>query len=209
MKPAFIQTRNSASPREHGGTFLIVLAMVSAVVAALGLGAASFLQQSRDTRALRACLLGGQKLAWQNRIVINAGPVTFAAVRLVSRFLDLPQEARAGVASLRGAEVGVFRGGHVAPEDRPAALAKAEETMLKRGWSRVVAVHDRRESVTVYVQERGAGANNLVCCAVIWNENELVVVRVKSDPEPLLKLVGDKLRRESRLQLRERHQAER
>ena len=80
--------------------------------------------------------------------------------------------------------------------------------MLKRGWSRVVAVHDSRESVTVYVQERAVGANNLVCCAVVWNENELVVVRVKSDPEPLLELVGDKIRTGSRLQLRERQQHE-
>ena len=207
MKPAFVQTPSPASPRNHGGTLLIVLAMVAAAVAALGLGAASFLQQSRDTRALRACLLGGQKLAWRDRIVVNAGPVTFGAIRLVSRFLDLPQEARAGVASLRGAEVGVFRGGHVAPEDRSAALTKAGETMVKRGWSRVVAVHNGRESVMVYVQEKGVGANNLVCCAVVWNENELVVVRVKSDPEPLLKLVGDKIRTESRLQLRQRHQA--
>jgi hypothetical protein len=133
--------------------------------------------------------------------------MTFGAVRLVSRFIDLPQEARAGVASLRGAEVGVFRGGSVAPEDRPAALAKADDLMVKRGWTRVVGVQGRPETVMIYVREKGLGQNNLVCCVVVWNEDELVVVKVKSDPEPLLKLAAEKIRAEHPFPLKIGHQA--
>jgi hypothetical protein len=156
---------------------------------------------------LRECLLGKQQFDWGDRIVVNVGPVTLGAARFMSRFLEIPQEARAGFASLRGAEVGVFRGANVAPEDRPVALKTADESMVKRGWSRVVAVQGCRESVMVYVQEKGLGANNLVCCVVVWNENELVVVKVKSDPEPLLKLVQEHILKESPLPLRASHQA--
>jgi hypothetical protein len=196
----FMKTRFVSSPPNGGAALWIVLAIPVVLALGLALGVASFLQQSTDTRALRECLLGKQQLAWRDRIVVNAGPVTFGVARLVSRFLDLPQEARAGVASLRGAEVGVFRGGIVSPEDRSAAMAKADETMVKRGWSRVVAVQNGRESVMVYVRDKGLGANTLVCCAVVCNERELVIVRVKSEPEPLLKLAAAKIHSETRQQ---------
>jgi len=194
-----MKTHPFRETRCFGGTLLIVLSLLMALGLGLALGVASFLQQSTDTRALRECLLGKKKFDWGDRIVVNAGPVTFGAARLVSGFFDLPQEARAGFASLRGAEVGVFRGANVAPEDRPAALKRADESMVRRGWARVVAVQSRRESVLVYVREKGLGENNLVCCAAVWNENELVVVKVKSDPEPLLKLVEEQIRKESPL----------
>jgi hypothetical protein len=187
----------------RGGTLLIVVSLVTALALGLGLGIASLLCQGRDTRALRACLLGEQKLAWRDRIIVNGGPLMFGAIRLVSRCLDLPPEARAGVASLRGAEVGVFRNCQVAPEDRPAALIKANETMVRRGWSRVVAVQSHGDSVVVYVREKGLGPRNLTCCVVVWNENELVVVQVKSEPEPLLKMVTERLHAENRLPARE------
>ena len=78
--------------------------------------------------------------------------------------------------------------------------------MVKRGWSKVVTVQNHRESVMVYVREKGLGEHNLVCCAVVWNEDELVVVKVKSDPEPLLKLVQEHILKETRLPLRASHQ---
>jgi len=202
-----MKTQPGHNTRIGGGALLIVLSLALALGLGLALAVASVLQQSRDTRALRDCLLGKQKLAWRDRIVVNTGPVTFGAVRLVSSFIELPQEARVGVASLRGAEVGVFRGGSVAPESRPAALAKADELMVKRGWTRVVGVQGRPETVMVYVREKGLGENNLVCCVVVWNENELVIVKVKSDPEPLLRLAAEKIRTEHPLPLRVARQA--
>ena len=68
--------------------------------------------------------------------------------------------------------------------------------MAKRGWSQVVTVQSRRETVMVYVREKGLGPNSLACCAVVWNENELVIVRAKSNPEPLLELVSKQIRTE-------------
>jgi hypothetical protein len=57
----------------------------------------------------------------------------------------------------------------------------------------------------VYVREKGLGPRNLTCCVVVWNENELVVVQVKSEPEPLLKMVTERLHAENRLPAREVH----
>jgi hypothetical protein len=155
---------------------LIVLAMVVANCFRLG----------SDVRALRNELIRSSGVEWRQLIALNAGTLTLGAVRIGSSCVKLDPGARAILQSVRSGGVGVYQlpAGTPAPE-RATLLAAADSAMTARGWERAVGVIDGRDLVAVYLP-KNASVQNLKCCVMVFDGEEMVLVSARGNLEPLL-----------------------
>jgi hypothetical protein len=118
---------------------------------------------------------------------VNAGSLTFGAIRTGLSFMDLEPEARAALKTVRGVEVGIYD----LPSDANApdagtVLKTFDSTMSGRSWYRVVGVKDGRDLVTVYMPEKTTSIRKLKCCVVVFTGQQTIVASVRANPEPLI-----------------------
>jgi len=150
---------------------------------------------SSSTRALRDCVMEAAGEGWAAEIELGVGPLTFGLVRGGARFVDLPDEARIVLRSMRGADVGVYRYfGVKRPKAGAELLPSVNKKMAERGWERLVTVLDGRETVAIYVPEDLDSNDQLRLCVLVVDESEMVIVSARGNPEPLINLALDKAR---------------
>lgn len=161
----------------------------------------SSLRLERETIRLRDAVAGVAGVnaidGWSRRIEVRLGGCTFGLARLVTRFIDLPDEARHALRAARSASVGVYqwRGADVEATRRMMSGGSGSVHVGGREWTRVVSVRDGDESVVVLTPVTDeAGADTLELCVIVLAEGELVVVSVEVDPQPLSDLVQPHLR---------------
>lgn len=171
-----------------------------AVLAALG-GSCLFL--SSETRGLRDAIQRAAAVACVTQVEVNVRPAVLSLLRPALNLLDLDPVAREACRAIRAAEVGVYKLG-CAPEaiDRAATLASIEAFMTRRGWTRVVGVLDPDSVVAVYTPRNTQWPSNFKFKVVVLENQELVIVSVRGDLEPLVEaalakadLRGKRLRR--------------
>src|SRR6478672_11382562 len=75
---------------------------------ALLLVATGCFRVSSDTRALRDAALDAGFAHSQEKVEFGVGFFTVGFAKLASRFVDLPEEARLGLSSLRNAECAIY-----------------------------------------------------------------------------------------------------
>jgi len=195
----------STAPRRTPWRALIVwmvgVSVVSMLVAVPYMVVSS-LRLERDTVRLRDAVTGAfsggdATDGWSRRIEVRLGGCTFGLMRLVTRFMDLPDEARHALRAARSASVGVYQwhGADVEATRRMMAGGSGSVHVGGRKWTRVVSVRDGDESVVVLTPATDdAEADTLELCVVVLAEGELVVVSVEVDPQPLSDLVQPHLR---------------
>ena len=166
----------------------------------VGTGVASCFYLGSDARALRDGLMKSSGIEWRQQIALNAGHLTLGAVRAGLSRARLDPGARAALQSVRSAEVGVYQlpSGTPSP-DRGAMLAAADSAMTVRGWARVVGVMDGHNLVAVYLPKEDVSAHRVKCCVLVFEGQEMVLVSVQGDPEPLLKYAMDQATHRSRM----------
>lgn len=149
---------NSPSPRPttHPLTrrfwFWVLLTTPLLLVALLAAGVASCFYLSSDARALQDELIKSSSVTWRQQTALNAGFLTFGALRTGLSCIRLDPAVRAVVQSVQAAGVGVYElPENTPPPDRAAMLAAADAAMTARGWERVVGVMDGQDLVTVYL----------------------------------------------------------
>ncbi len=181
-----------SAPRTHLRLFWLVVAL-----GCLPLVLTGCFQASNDTRALRAVLLENAEAQPDTQISFAVGSVALGLTRCGSWFVDLPPEARAGLAAARSAEVSVSEfGGRRGPGNPRNVLAKADRLMTEKGWEKMVTVLDRREAVLLYAKPAGLFEDQLRVTVVVMNEKELILVAAQAKLDPLLKLVEAQLAKE-------------
>lgn len=167
-------------------------AILCAPFVALGLAALSYLTLDRDAATLRRELMAATPSDWHTKAQVGVGSVTIGAVRQALRFVDHEHmdEARDALAAVERASVGVYeRTGRDHPAADARLIAHADETMRRRGWSRLVSVIDEHDTVMIYSADRKSGDRIDLCLAVV-NEQNLVVVSTAVDADALNHLVG-------------------
>src|SRR5260221_3706970 len=101
---------HSGLPNRDGLTVILcVLCAVAPIPVLLVIGVLSFFQLSGETSALRASALETLPRTWNSKVAVHVGFFTTGLVRFGSRFFKLPPEAQAGIASLPGSEVNVYK----------------------------------------------------------------------------------------------------
>jgi hypothetical protein len=185
----------NAANRRNGLIALgIVVSALALIPVLLLLGVLSFFHLSSETAALRASALESLPGAWNSKVAVHAGYFTTAAVRLGARFFKLPPEAQAGIASLRGIEVGVYKSqGTESWVDMGTVLARADKAMSARRWDRAVGVSREGELVAVYVPRTGFTSARVRCCVLVLHGGDLVVAGVSGNIDPVLEIARQRL----------------
>ena len=173
----------------------IVLCGLAAIPVLLAFGVISWFRLSGDAAALRATALEALPGKWDNKITLHPGFFTTALVRGVAPFFKLPPEAQAAIASLRGAEVAVYKNSEATADwvNTSALLARADETMSARRWDRVVGVSREDELVAVYTPRGGVVGSSIRCCVLVLHRNDLVVAGASGKIDPLIEIAQQHL----------------
>jgi hypothetical protein len=186
---------NTPAPTPRSSHWFQRLALPLVLVSALALlvvGVTGFFRLSRDARCLRNSLTGlteSAQVAWNKKIELSFGPLSFQVLRAGLSFAPLPPEARTALRAVRGAEVGIYKLGAGSDRvDSGALLLAADSAMGSRGWDRIVGVTKEHEFVAVYVPRKPAGGAKLQACVAVLNRDQLVVAAGRSDLEPLMEL---------------------
>jgi hypothetical protein len=170
----------------------------------LGVAAWSFLTLDRDARILRREVMAATQADWETKVQLSVGRVTVGAAGLILRGIEAEHvnEARDALAAVRSASVGVYeRRGDPAQTDIRTLITRADRAMTSRGWSRLVAVGEKNESVLIYVPTDFSAKGPVDLCLAVLSGRELVVVSSTIEPSALLQLVDAKAGPEIRRKL--------
>src|SRR5436305_1274352 len=185
-----MSTNQSAAAPSGIRILAIVLCGLAAVPVVLAFGVISWFRLSGDAAALRATALEALPGKWENKVTLHPGFFTTGLVRTVAPFFKLPPEAQAAIASLRGAEVAVYKNTQATGDwvNTGALLARADQAMAARRWDRVVGVSREDELVAVYTPRRGVVGNSVRCCVLVLHRNDLVVAGASGKIDPLIEI---------------------
>ncbi len=171
----------------------------------LGLAAASYLTLDRDAATLRGHVMAATGTQWDTKVQLSIGRVTLGAVRAGLHLVDHENiaDARLALAAVSHASVGVYELAGATPEiSRTQLLKDTDDAMRNRGWTRVVSVAEKNETVLIYVEDNSGTNAPLEMCLAVVTDKELVVVSARVSPDALATLVekhaGPKLRQELR-----------
>jgi len=186
------QQAQSARAGFRTGEVVALILLFTFVVAVVGV--TSYFRLSSEAATLRESALSSLNVPWNRKINLNVGFFTTGLVRVGSHFINLPPEARAAIASVRGAEVGVYNLGRTAGHwDGGSILARADEAMAARCWDRLVGVSRKEELVAVYVPRRGLSSSRVRCCVLVLNRENLIVAGGSGNLLPLLQIAHEKM----------------
>jgi hypothetical protein len=135
---------------------------------------------------------GGMKA----RVCVNLGGGTFALTRFGAAFSPLPVEAKAAIASARGADIGVFELDRACgQQDLRNALKQADGRMLSQGWERVVGVMEANQLVAVYCPRKGMSLGKTRVCVLVVDQKDVVIVCARANLESLQPIVSEALKK--------------
>jgi len=170
--------------------------LASATAAALLLIATTgCFRASSDTRALREAAVETGLQGVEHKFELGLGSLVLAPVRLAARFVELPPEGQMAATSLHGAECSIAEFDR---RTRPLGdiLAAADETMIRRGFERLVGVIDDQHLVAVYVPSTMRSAKNIQANVLVLDEHQLVCAGVRGDAREILQFAWAKAREE-------------
>jgi hypothetical protein len=144
---------------------------------------------SRDARALRNAVVAAAPAGMQKHLELSLGSVACGLARGgLGLGPGFPTEARRGMQSLRGVEVGIYRLNHSVTMERSAMFRATDEAMTKRGWEGMVRVARGKEAVAVFVPAALKPGRPIHALVLVLHEQDCVIATVRADLEPLLKL---------------------
>lgn len=192
-------TCSAARPDSRGfiRVGVLILAGMLTFLAVCALGIIGMFRLGSEATTLRQTVMNSVPGVWEKKIALRVGGIATGLVRLGSGFFKLEPEPRAALATIHGAEVGVY-----ALRDEPglvnvsAILARMDKAMSRRGWDRGVGVGKEHELVAVYFPRQGLSPRRAKCCVVVFQGRDLVVVSARGNLEPLFQLASGRLDRE-------------
>lgn len=171
----------------------------------LGVAAVSYLSLDRDVRVLREHVMDATDARWQTKVQMSVGRLTLGAISQGLRFVDKKEiaDARLALGAVKHASVGVYERTSGSSQVAAADLfPKVDRAMQQRGWTRLVGVSDRKETVLVYIQSDLDDDEPVDLCVAVVSDKEMVVVSTAVDPDAISQLVarhtGDDLKRNLR-----------
>lgn len=190
-----MNTNQTAEPPQTGfrtvGIVFLTL-LVGFLLAVVGV--TGYFRLSTETATLRQSALGSLNVAWNRKLNLHVGFFTTGLVRVGSHFFKLPPEAKAGIDSIRGAEVGIYNlQGIAGVVDTGTILARADKAMSARRWDRVVGVSREHELVAVYVPRKGFSTARMRCCVLVLQADKLVVAGASGNLDGLLEIAQQHL----------------
>lgn len=187
------EVSSQPKPRFRIGRWLALgLLLMLTPLVVLGVGVLSMLSLDGDAKVLRREVMAATDADWNTKVQVSAGWLTLGTVRTALRFIEHEHmdEARDAMAAVRKVSVGVYeRSGRGEKWSREQLLAKTDERMRKRGWSRLVGVTEHGQAVLVYTSDRMDGGDRLDLCIAVVDGGQMVIVSAKIETDGLVRLV--------------------
>jgi hypothetical protein len=157
----------------------------------LGVGVLSMLTLDRDAAFLRREVMASTDAKWHTKIQVSAGWMTLGAIRTGLKFIQAEHidEARLALKAVRSASVGVYES-----TSRPSDLElgklfnRTDRTMQDRGWTRLVGVAERNQTVLVYTSDAMGSDSRIDLCIAVLDGRQMVVVSTNVDAATLAQL---------------------
>ena len=191
--------RNVRAPQNRSGSsaLRIVLVIIGGTLLMLACGAwavTGYFRLSSGTATLRDSVLAESHGEWSRKIALNIGIFTTGLARAGLSFVKMEPEARTALNAVTGVDVAIYTRGKGSGEmNCGAVLARADKKMGPRGWTRVVAVCEKREFVVVYMPSGKISPRNVTCCVLVVDGKEMVVASVRGNLEAIQSLVEAKI----------------
>jgi len=172
----------------------------------LAMAAVSYLTLDRDARVLRQHVMAATDAGWDTKVQMSVGRMTLGAIGHGLRFIDHKDmaDARLALRSVKHASVGVYErrsGGN--DWSREQLFVETDRAMQQRGWTRLVGVAEKKETVLVYVPGDLDEDEPFEICVAVVSGKEMVVASTTIDAEALGDLIakhrGDDVKRHLRL----------
>ena len=158
----------------------------------LAIAVVNFLTLDHDAAMLREHVMAATDAGWHTKIQLSVGGITLSALRTGLHFVhhkDI-EEARLALGAVRHASVGVYeRTSNQAHWSRAQLFADTDQAMARRGWTRLVGVADKKDTVLIYVPQDLDTDGPVEMCLAVVNGKELVVVSTSVDASVLAELV--------------------
>lgn len=193
-------------PRRHVWRWVLLGAgLCLAPFVLLAVAVVSYVTLDRNVRVLRNHVMEATDAGWSTKVQMSVGRLTLGAIGQGLRFVDHKDMAdvRMALRSVKHASVGVYErrsGGN--DWSREQLFVETDRAMQKRGWTRMVGVAEKKETVLVYVQDDLDEDEPFEICVAVVNGKELVVVSTTVDGEALGDLItrhtGDEVKRHLR-----------
>jgi len=165
------------------------LALVLLAPAICAYGITGYFRLGSETKALQRTVMKAMGGECQKKFAIHAGWLTMGAVRLGTRWVNMPPEPRAALEALRTAEVGVYAlDEEPAQADSGALFQEVGVAMGARGWDRIVGVAHGKDMVSVFIPHKANLSRQIACCLMVVSGRNLVIASVRGNPGPLLEI---------------------
>lgn len=196
----------SPTPRRHVWRWVLLgagLCLTPFVL--LAVAVVSYVTLDRDVRVLRNHVMDATDAAWNTKVQMSVGRVTLGAIGQGLRFVDHKDmdDARLALRSVKHASVGVYERRSGGKDwSREQLFTETDRAMQERGWTRMVGVADKKDTVLIYVQDAPDEDEPIELCLAVVNSKEMVVVSTSVDAAALGDLVakhtGDDVKRQMR-----------
>ena len=179
-----------ANGRPRRRIWLWLLGGVGACLLLAALAVADVLTLSRDAAAMRRAVRSAVDADLTTRLQASVGPVILGGVRTVVSLMDaVPAEARRALAGVKSASIGVYGLDRaVSGRERSRILAAVDPVMLRRGWSRLVVVDDRGDTVLIYAKPPADEREPWPVCLAVCERRQLVIVNATLNLDILAEL---------------------
>ncbi|HTL66436.1 MAG TPA: hypothetical protein VL200_02130 [Lacunisphaera sp.] len=180
--------------RRHVWRWVFVgIALCLLPVICVGILVASALSLSREAALLRNHVMSSTDTDWHRKIQLSVGSMTLTALRTGMAFAHGKEveDVRLALASVRKASVGVYeRSGRKGTWSNADLFADADKAMGRRGWTRLVGVHDHSDTVLIYVPEDAGSGDTMDICLAVVSDGQMVVVSTSVNADALARLVA-------------------
>jgi hypothetical protein len=149
-------------------------------------GVASMLILPSDARALRDEVIRAEGLSTHTKFQISLGACTLGATRLIVSQIDkVDPQAREALKALDHVAVGIYSVDAAKPVG--SDFSGLDARMESRGWKRFLCVREQAKTVIGYMPA-DPGDSTLPLCMAIHDGDQLIIVSVKADQQPLVDL---------------------
>ena len=121
--------------------------------------------------------------SWNTKIQLSIGRVSLTAIRTILAFVPkVDDRAKLALRAIHGASVGIYDlQGTAGIIETIQLLREADRAMARRGYARLVAVHNHGDTVLVYAPTEISNEASVDLCVAVVNGPELVVVSTSVD----------------------------
>lgn len=178
-----------AAPRSHRARnwFLIIMAAALAVAA---VEAASIFFLSKEARKLQLAIDTRLDGTAATKIQFSVGPGLLGIGRMAAHWVDdIPNEVHHALGAVKEASIGIYELDAIpSAATRNQLVQITDERLGLKGWKRIVAVSENRETVLVYAPTDIGESDDIQFCVAVCDGKDLVVVSATASREGLMKL---------------------